>query len=231
MKTKKIIWISLAFLIVGLVFNGLCFWLVNEKTSGFYISIAFGNFGLVMYALSSLLMSKRSKYIYLSVQNAFIIGSYSVLSLILNFCFAMCKMNNDTANIITNGVILAIYLVFLFSIFAANADSISQSEEHRRQVNKHYDIKQYAEQLLNKGHSISINKKLETIYDNVSSMQIYNSDEVGEECSVLVQSIQELQEMLSGETEDAFIYKQISKIQGQIDTINGIIKNSLRRRQ
>lgn len=230
MKTKKIIWISLAFLIVGIVFNGLCFWLVKEKTNGFYISIAFGNWGLVMYALSSLLMSKRIKNIYLSVQNAFIIGSYSVLSFILNFCFAICEMNNDTANIITNGILLAIYLVFLFSIFAANADTISQSKEQRRQVNKHYDIKQYAEQLLNKGHSVSINKKLEAIYDNVSSMQIFNSDEVGEECFVLVQNVQELQEMLSNETEDAFVCKQISKIQGQIDKINNIIKNSLRRR-
>ena len=123
---KKYIWLSAQYLVIIGIFNMLCFVFIDDYTTSFYISLGFGNGAILIYAISALLFGKRKKFAYLSVQNALILSSYFVIAVVLNLIFALAKMQNITANWVTNVIILSIYAVIIFVITSANAASIEQ---------------------------------------------------------------------------------------------------------
>lgn len=229
MKLKNIIWTSAVFLILAGVFDMLCFWCVDEYTTSFCISIAFGNASILVYALSTLLMAKKGKYIYLSFQDGFIIGGYTIISVILNLLFALCRMNNIKANIITNVLILAVYLIFLFIVFANTAAITAQLEYDRKERNAFYELKDRAERLLNKGENFQINKKIESLYDKICSCQINRTVDVSSYDSQILTALSDLDVSLQEGDEQEIISKKITKIIGLIDDRNRQITNSLKR--
>lgn len=229
MNIKKILWTSAAFLIIAGVFDMLCFWLVDEYTTSFYISVAFGNASILVYALSSLLMARKGKYIYLSFQDGVTIGIYTVICVILNLCFALCKMNNVKANIITNVIILAIYLVFLFLVFANTAAITAQLEHDRKERNAYYDIKDKAERLLGKGVNLQANKRIESMYDKICSCQINRTVDVSSIDSHILSALTELEISLEeGDNQEA-ISRTITKVMALVDDRNRQITNAIKR--
>lgn len=229
MNPKKIIWLSLVFVILAGIFDMLCFWLVTEYTTSFYISIAFGNASILVYALSSLLMAKKGKYAYLSFQDGFIIGSYTVICVILNLCFALCRMNHVQANVITNVLLLAIYAIFLFIVFANTAAITAQLEYDRKERNAYYDLKDKAERLLGKGNSIQLNKRIESMYDKICSCQINRAVDVSGIDAQILSELTDLEIGLEdGATADV-VSGKISKIMVLIEDRNRKIVNAIKR--
>lgn len=225
---KRVLWLSAAFLVFVGIFNMLCFLFTEEYTDSFYISIAFGNGSILFYALATLLMHRRKRYAYLDVQNAFIICSYFIICVILNFIFIMARMQNELANWVTNTILLGIYLIVLFIIFAANATSEKVLETDRREREAFYDIKEKAELLLNKGNSFSLNKKLEFVYDRVSSCQINRAANVAEADRKICEEIDGILLDLASE-EYVEAEQKIKKVLSLLDDRDRIIKNALRR--
>lgn len=225
---KRVLWLSAAFLVFVGIFNILCFLFTEEYTDSFYISIAFGNGSILFYALATLLMHRRKRYAYLDVQNAFIICSYFIICVILNFIFIMAKMQNELANWVTNTILLGIYLIALFIIFAANATSEKVLENDRIEREAFYDIKEKAELLLNKGNSFSLNKKLEFVYDRVSSCQINRAANVAESDRKICEEIDGiLLDLVSEEYVEA--EQKIKNVLSLLDDRDRIIKKELRR--
>ena len=225
---KRVLWLSAAFLVFVGIFNMLCFLFTEEYTDSFYISIAFGNGSILFYALATLLMHRRKRYAYLDVQNAFIICSYFIICVILNFIFIMAKMQNKLANWVTNTILLGIYLIALFIIFAANATSEKVLETDRREQEAFYDIKEKAELLLNRGNSFSLNKKLEFVYDRVSSCQINRTANVAESDRKICEEIDGiLLDLVSEEYVEA--EQKIMNVLSLLDDRDRIIKKALRR--
>lgn len=229
MKIKTILWTSAAFLVFAGIFDMLCFWCVDEYTTSFYISIAFGNTSILVYALSTLLMAKKGKYIYLSFQDGFIIGSYTIICVILNLLFALCRMNNVKANIITNALILAVYLIFLFIMFANTAAITAQLEHDRKERNAFYELKDRAERLLNRGENFQINKKIESLYDKICSCQINRTVDVSSYDSQILTALSDLDVSLQEGDGQEIISRKITKIIVLIDDRNRQITNSLKR--
>lgn len=229
MKVKSIIWTSMAFVVFAGIFDMLCFWCVNEYTTSFYISVAFGNASILVYALSTLLMAKKGKYIYLSLQDGLIIGSYTIICVILNLLFALCRMDNIKANIITNAVILAIYLIFVFTIFASTTTITAQLERDKAERSAFYQLKEKAERLLNCGGSFQLNKKIESLYDKICSCQINRTKGVSAIDAQISLELDDLFGVLDGNCEQYIIEKKIEKIKILIDDRNRQITNSLRR--
>lgn len=229
MKIKYLLWTSAAFLVFAGIFDMLCFWCVPEYTTSFYISVAFGNASILVYALSTLLMAKKGKYIYLSFQDGFIIGSYTVICVILNLLFALCRMNSVKANIITNVLILAAYLIFLFIIFANTAAITAQLEYDKKERNAFYELKDKAETLLNRGGSVQLNKKIESLYDKICSCQINRTTDVSAFDVQILSGLNDLAVSLEeGDSQDS-ITRKITKIMVLIDDRNRQILNTLKR--
>ncbi|MCD8372754.1 MAG: hypothetical protein LUD27_05595 [Clostridia bacterium] len=227
MNRKNIVWTVAAFVVITAVFNMLCFWLVAEYTDSFYVSIAFGNGSLLVLLLSSILMSRKGKYMYLSLQNALFVCGYTTISVILNLIFALAKMNNTRANIITNVILLAIDLVILFSIYASTAAITAQIEQDRKERNAYYDLKDKAELLLNKGNSIAVNKKIESMYDKICSCQINRTVDVSYIDLAISSELDNISELLKIDSND--INEHILKVISLIDERNRLIQNSLKR--
>lgn len=225
---KRVVWLSAVFLVFVGIFNMLCFIFTEEYTDSFYISIAFGNGSILFYAFATLLMHRRKRYAYLDVQNAFIVCSYFIICVILNFVFVMAKMQNKLANWVTNTILLGIYLTALFIIFAANATSEQVLERDRKEREAFYDIKEKAELLLNKGNSFSLNKKLEFVYDRVSSCQINRTANVVETDRKICKVIDDIILNLANE-EYAEAELKIKTALRLIDDRDRIIKNAMRR--
>lgn len=229
MNVKKIIWSSLAFVVLAGVFDMLCFWLVDEYTTSFWISVAFLNGSILVLTLSSLLMAKKGKYIYLSFQDGFIISSYTGICVILNLCFALCRMNNVQANVIVNVIILAIYLIFLFIVFANTAAITAQLEHDRKERNAYYDLKDKAERLLGKGNSIQLNKRIESMYDKICSCQINRAVDVSAIDAQILSELTELEiELEEGDAGDV-ITRKITKVMVLIEDRNRQITNAIKR--
>ena len=229
MNLKKTLWISAAFIIIAGAFDMLCFWLVPEYTTSFYISIAFGNASILVYALSSLLMAKKGKYVYLSFQDGFIIGIYTVICVILNLCFALCRMNHVQANVITNVLLLAIYAVFLFIVFANTATITAQLEHDRLERNAYYDLKDKAERLLGKGTNTQINKRIESLYDKICSCQINRVVDVSSIDSQILSELTELNINLEEGVNQEIILQKITKAMALIEQRNTQIMNAIKR--
>lgn len=229
MKTKYVFWTSMAFLVLAGIFDMLCFWCVPEYTTSFYISIAFGNASILVYALSTLLMAKKGKYIYLSFQDGFIIGSYTIICVILNLLFALCRMNNVKANIITNVLILAVYLIFLFIVFANTATITAQLEYDKKERNAFYELKDKAEVLLNRGENFQINKKIESLHDKICSCQINRAVDVSELDIQILSGLNDLAVSLNENDSQEIILRKITKIMDLIDDRNRQITNALKR--
>lgn len=229
MKIKYVLWTSAAFLVFAGIFDMLCFWCVPEYTTSFYISISFGNASILVYALSTLLMAKKGKYIYLIFQDGFIIGSYTIICVILNLLFALCRMNNVKANIITNVLILAVYLIFLFIVFANTAAITAQLEYDRKERNAFYELKDKAETLLNRGESFQINKKIESLYDKICSCQINRAVDVSAFDVQILSGLNDLAVSLDENDSQDIITRKITKIMVLIDDRNRQITNALKR--
>ena len=229
MNIKKVLWTSLIFVIIAGIFNMLSFWLIDDYTTSFCISIGFANGSILVFALSSLLMAQRGRYIYLSVQNSFIIGSYSIIAMILNLCFVLFKMNNVKVNIIVNVIILAGYLIFLFVIFAANTHSTAQLEHDRKERNAYYDLKDKAESLLNISSDWALNKKIESMYDKICSCQINRSVDVSDIDQRILEKLNEIAVSLELSEAQENILRRISKVIILVDDRNKRIMNNLKR--
>ena len=229
MNLRKILWTSAAFLVIAGVFDMLCFWCVAEYTTSFYISVAFGNISLLVYALASLLMAKKGKYIYLSFQDGFIIGGYTGVCVILNLCFALCKMNDAKINIITNIIILAIYLVVLFLVFANTAMITAQLADDRRELNAYYKLKDKAERLLGKGINLQANKRIESMYDKICSCQINRTVDVSAIDAQILSGLTELEISLEEGSDQTTISSKIAKVIELVDDRNRQITNHIKR--
>lgn len=229
MNIKKFIFSCAVFLVIAGVFNMLCFWLVDEYTTSYYISIAFANSSIGVYALSSLLMSKKGKYVYLSFQDAIIIGGYSFVSILLNLLFALFKMNNVKVNIIINVLILSVYLIALFIFFANTAAITVQSEYDRTERNAYYSFKDKAEGLLGKGYSPYINKQLEFMYDKISSCQINRTTDVRDVDDKIMKALAQLQDKLENQAENRVVMETINKVNRAVDERNRRITEALKR--
>ncbi len=225
---KRVFWLSAAFLVFIGIFNMLCFLFTEVYTESFYISIAFANGSILFYALATLLMHRRKRHAYLDIQNTFIICSYFIVCVILNFIFIMAEMQNELANWVTNTIILGIYLIVLFIIFAANATSRHVLETDRRERNAFYNIQEKAELLLNKGNSFALNKKLESVYDRVSSCQINRATNVAEVDKKICDGIDGILLALANE-EYTEAEQTIKKVIFLLDDRDRVIRNALRR--
>ncbi len=229
MNIKKILWTSAAFLIIAGVFDMLCFWCVSQYTPSFYISVAFGNVAILVYALASLLMARKGKYIYLSFQDGFIIGGYSVICVILNLCFALGKMNHAKVNIITNVIILAIYMVCLLIVFANTAVITDQLEHDKQDRNAYYLLKDQAERLLGKGQNIQMNQRIESLYDKICSCQINRTVDVSYVDSRIMAALTELELSLEKGNDQETILSKITKVMVLVAERNRQITNAIKR--
>ena len=229
MNLKKILWTSAAFLVIAGVFDLLCFWCVDTYTTSFYISVAFGNVSILVYMLASLLMAKKGKYIYLSFQDGFIIGIYTITCVILNLCFALCKMNDVKTNLITNIIVLAIYLVFLLIVFANTAVITAQLEHDKRERNAYYVLKDKAEGLLGKGSNSQVNKRIESMYDKICSCQINRTVDVASIDSQMLSILTELESSLEQGDDQETISRKIIKVMVLVDDRNRKITNAIKR--
>lgn len=229
MKIKFILWISAAFLLFAGIFDMLCFWCINEYTTSFYISIGFGNASILIYALATLLMARKGKYIYMNLQNGLIIGSYTILCVILNLLFVLCKMNHIKVNIITNSIILALYLILLFVLLANQTAIKVQLEEDRRERNAFYELKDKAETLLNRSENLQTNKKIESLYDKICSCQINRVIDVSSYDKQILLGLNDLAISLEVEESQDVIMRKITRIMAFIDDRNRQIENALKR--
>jgi hypothetical protein len=229
MTFKRIFWICAVYAVVIGVFDMLCFWLVDEYSTSFYISVIWGNASIVVYAFSTFLMAKKGRYIYLSLQDGFIIGSYTIICVVLNLIFALARMDNVQANIIVNVILLAVYLVLLFTVFANTAAITTQLKYDRKERNAYYDLKDKAERLLGKGDTIQLNKRIETMYDKICSCQINRFVDVSNIDSQIVVLLSKLEnDLANGENQDD-ISLDINSIISLVEERNKQIINSLKR--
>jgi len=228
MKIKKNYWLLICFIILSTLFNLICFWTVNDYTTCFYISIVFGNLSILMYTMAFCVM-KNKKYIYLNMQNPFIANTYYFISTILNFIFILCQLQNVKFNIVINIIILAAFLIIFFSVFAANSHSIQLTEIQKDQINNFYNIKDISQSLLNKGKNFIMNKKLENLYDNISSSQIIENDNIKHLNDQIFNNLEFIRlKLISNENEDE-IYKLINNTNDIIEQRNIILSNWIKR--
>lgn len=229
MKIKPVVWASAAFLVLIGLFNMLCFVFIDTYSTSFYISIGFGNGAIIAYALSTLLMSKKGRYVYLSVQDGFIIGGYTVVCIILNLIFIFCRMDSIKANIITNVLVLGVYLIVLFVVFANTATITEQLEHDRRERNVFYELKDKAQALLGRGENRQINKKIESLYDKISSGQINGTTMVYDMGSKIWASLNDLAKSLSDGDSQEVVISKIDELMMLVDNRNRQITNELKR--
>lgn len=229
MKLKRIIFTSLIFLLIAGLFNLLCFWIVNDYTTSFYISICFGNGAILVYALSSFLMSRKNRYIYLGYENFFIIAGYFIVSIILNLCFALFGLNSIIVNVLINVILLVIDLVILLVFSLGNVSIISQLERDRKDRNQYLDLKDKAEAILNLSDRKEMNKKIEALYDKICSCQISKGIDVSEIDSQISERLDRLYNSLLMHEPDEIVNEQLIKTSTLVNQRNKIIVDAIRR--
>lgn len=229
MKLKRIIFISLIFLLIIGLFNLFCFWVVNDYTTCFYISIGFGNGAILIYALSSFLMSRKGRYIYLGYDNFFIIAGYFIVSIILNLCFALFNLNSVIVDVLINVALLVIDLVILLVFALGNASTISQLEKDRKDRNEYFDLKDKAETILNLGDSREMNKKIEALYDKICSCQISKKKDLSELDKRIIDCLDMLYYSLLMHKPDEIINEQLVEITTLVNQRNKTIVDAIRR--
>lgn len=228
-KTKYILLTSAIFLVFIALFDTLCFWLVKERSASFYISVGFANGSILVYGLSTLLSSFKGRYFYLSVQDGFVIGGYTGVCVVLNFLFIMGRMNSVKTNILINVLLLGVYLIVLL-VFLANTTAITaQLEYDRKERNAFYELKDKAETLLNKGQNLQINKKLESLYDKISSCQIDRKVNVSDLDGQILSGLNELSVMLAENDSQEVVTRKIAMIAVIVDDRNRRITNYIKR--
>ncbi len=230
MNIKKIFGFSMVFVLILGLFNMLCFWLMQEYTDSFYVSIGFGNGSILIYAIASALMGRRGKYIYLSAGNALIIGSYTIIAVILNWLFVWCEMNNLKVNLIVNVIILVLYLIFIFYVYASNATATEQEEKLRVEKNKFYDLKVKAEPILNSSSDWNLNKKIESLYDKIASCQINTQGaDVSSIDENICNELDKLTVLIDSNVDAESITNKIDAIKKLVDQRNRTITDFIRR--
>ena len=121
MNIKKFVISFVIFVLVAGILDLFCFWAVSEYTKCFLISLAFLNGSILVLGFSSFLMSRKGKYLYVSLLDASIISGYTIVCVILNFFFAIFRLNDVRVNVRVNVILLVVYLIILFILFANTA--------------------------------------------------------------------------------------------------------------
>ena len=228
MKTKKIVLTSLIFIILTGIFNMLCFVFENDRNENFIISLVFGNFSIVVYVITALLLFKRDRYKYLTLQNGFIVFGYYILCTVMNLLFVIFNLNNKTVNLVINILLLAAYAILIISISLSNTVSVTDLENDRNERERFNNIKEKAQELLDKGQNLAVNKKIEFLYDKICSSQINGSKYTLDIDNQIYEVLVEISYLLKSGT-NAEIIEQINKASILIDDKNRKINNMLRK--
>lgn len=229
MNVKKFIFSFGVFILIAGIFDMLCFWLVSDYTTSFYISIAFMNGSILVLACSSLLMARKNRFIYVSLLDGSVISAYTVISTILNFCFAIFRMNDVQVNIRVNVIILVVYLIALFIVYANTSSIIEQSKHDAGERGAYYAFKDKAEELLGKGSNIRVNKHLEFLYDKICSCQINRTANVSDIDTRILTGLLQLQVSLEDKADETVIVNRIDNVISLVEERNRRIVNALKR--
>ena len=193
---KSVLKLSVIFSVLLGLFNLLCFWLQPERTESFYISIGFGNGSIIIFLLSCLLLSlKKKKYVY--VQNPFIISTYYILSVTINLIFALTGMSNIKVNVLTNVILLSLYIIILLILSIANQQAIQQKTADKEKRDRVYNMLGEIEILLGRGKDLNTNKKLEMVYDKIKSCQYNTSVDVSSFDEDIIKIIKQIESFLN----------------------------------
>ena len=229
MNIKKFVISFVIFVLVAGILDLFCFWAVSEYTKCFLISLAFLNGSILVLGFSSFLMSRKGKYLYVSLLDASIISGYTIVCVILNFFFAIFRLNDVSVNVRVNVILLVVYLIILFIVFA-NTAAVTEQLEHDKTVrNAYYKFKDKAELLLGRGNNIQINKRLEFLYDKICSCQIDSGVCVQDIDDRILAEIDRLQADLENQVEDAIIISKINVVLRSVEERNQRIVNTLKR--
>ena len=146
----------------------------------------------------------------------------------MNLLFVIFNLNNTTVNLVINILLLSAYAIFIIYISLSNTVSVADLENDRSERERFNNIKEKAQELLDKGQSLAINKKIEFLYDKICSSQINGSKNTLDIDNQIYEALVEISYLLKSGT-NAEIIEQINKASILIDDKNRKINNMLRK--
>lgn len=187
MKNNKILFGIIGIIALILV-NVVVFVSVKDFTTARWINIGCLNLS-VMVTLFFSIMFGKTEYKFMNYSRLPIVGSYSTITFIISTLFIICNLKNITITIVTQVILLGLFIIILASNTIANNSAETSLNEDKRKYNKVNDMCSRLDMILKTVTNKEVYKKIEKAYDDVKSSKVNINEDTTQVDNDILQAI------------------------------------------
>ena len=164
-------------------------------------------------------MFGKKDYKFMNYSRLPIVALYFLLTFLISTIFIICNLKNITVTIVTQIILLGLFIIAMASNTMANNSSENSLEKDKTNYNKVSDMTTRLNTLLKNISDREVYKKVEKAYDDVKSTKINISEDTSQIDSEILQAIAILENNIQNNAYNV-IDEQINKIHSLIITRN-----------
>lgn len=208
--------------IIGIValimINVVVFVSVKEFTTARWINIGFLNLSIIVGLFFSIMFGKK-EYKFMNYSRLPIVGFYSTITFIISALFIICNLKNITITIVTQVILLCLFIIVLASNTMANNSAEMSLDKDKKQYTKVNDMCNRLEIILKTVINREIYKKIEKAYDDVKSSKININEDTTQVDNDILQAIAIIEYNVRNESYN-LIDEQVNKIHNLVTRRN-----------
>ena len=134
-------------------------------------------------------MFGKTEYKFMNYSRLPIVGSYSTITFIISTLFIICNLKNITITIVTQVILLGLFIIILASNTIANNSAETSLNEDKRKYNKVNDMCSRLDMILKTVTNKEVYKKIEKAYDDVKSSKVNINEDTTQVDNDILQAI------------------------------------------
>mgnify|MGYP004577760017 CR=1 FL=1 len=217
MKNNKILF-GIICAVALIMVNVVVFTTVKDFNTARCINIGFLNLSVIIALFFTIMFGKKD-YKFMNYSRLPIVALYFLLTFIISTIFIICNLKNITVTIVTQIILLGLFVIAMASNTMANNSSENSLEKDKTNYNKVSDMTTRLNTLLKNISDREVYKKVEKAYDDVKSTKINISEDTSQIDSEILQAIAILENNIQNNVYNV-IDEQINKIHSLIITRN-----------
>ena len=202
MKNNKILF-GIICAVALIMVNVVVFTTVKDFNTARCINIGFLNLSVIIALFFTIMFGKKD-YKFMNYSRLPIVALYFLLTFLISTIFIICNLKNITVTIVTQIILLGLFIIAMASNTMANNSSENSLEKNT---------------LLKNISDREVYKKVEKAYDDVKSTKINISEDTSQIDSEILQAIAILENNIQNNAYNV-IDEQINKIHSLIITRN-----------
>ena len=205
MNKKAILWSALD-LVFLVVFNTVFFMAGGGgRVASVWIAYGFIHLAYAMVVATPFLIGKGSNAAIFGYSLYAISSAYFLLELVVGVVFILIKADSCKVSLIVQMAIAAVYAIVLLVTLLANEHTAEGTKRHEKEVAFIKTAASRVKALESRGQNRKVNKEIAKAYDTLHASPVKTAPEVADVEAEIMQKIEQLEAVISGEDEDAVI--------------------------